>query len=287
MPIIQRVPSRSPAIINPNHWAAKGLVGCWLLNERGYHHHGQTRRSGFGEFAMKAGTDLGVLSTVFGPLQKWAGTNVRSSYLSIPYNSAVALGGVDKATWVGWINVTDDTVSGWNLNGRIMDADGGTANNDHGWTILIDGTNNQLLFNGNATTGTWNVNSGNNFYALDEWIRFVVTLDGQEVKFYKNGTLFGTGAAYTGGAINDNGGLVLGIGARPNAGEWRRNFEGFLLDLRVYKDVKWGAAQVAADYGDTFGLYRTRRRVFKAPVAAPSGIPNSVVGSGMSLIIGG
>lgn len=276
MPIIQPVPQF--ARINPSHWAAKGLVGCWLLNARGYHHHGQTRRSGFGEYAMISGTDPGILSTEFGPLQKWVGDGVAGnrSYLGIPYNSDVALGGASKATFVGWMNVTADGVVSYNYQGRVMDADGGTGNNDHGWTIQIhdeDAAVKHLRFNGNATTGTWSVNSGDNFYSLNEWMRFVVTLDGQEVKFYKNGGLFGTAAAYTGGTINDNGGLDLGIGARPKAGEWARNFEGFLLDLRVYKDTKWSVAQIALDYRDTFGLYRQQRRVFKAGAAAAAYIP--------------
>ena len=95
----------------------------------------------------------------------------------------------------------------------------------------------------------------------------MITFDNPEVNFYKDGTLFSTDVSYTGGTINDNGGRVLGIGARPNGTEWLRNFEGFMLDLRVYKNVKWSAAQVALDYKDTFTLYRSVRRVYKAPAA--------------------
>ena len=120
------------------------------------------------------------------------------------------------------------SVSGWF---QILGVGGGSAGRI--WNKNLDNMLVNSSFGIQVSNNNNNKVSGNNLLELRKWVFAVITYDGANIKFYKNGLQFGADVAQT---TNPNGdsGLDFIIGNRVVGGS-NRGYYGYMKDLRVYK----------------------------------------------------
>lgn len=149
------------ARVNQGHWAARGLVGCWLFNEgRG---NKACDYSGRGNHGTLGGTALPTWVTTYGGGLSFGGA---SGYVDCGSNSSLD----DLAAWSVYGRIRP-TSYGEGFAGRIIDKSGGS-----GFRRIAtnDSTNHELRLEVETTAVTW-ISSPLTTWLENTWVTFIYT----------------------------------------------------------------------------------------------------------------
>jgi len=238
--------------LNKNHHIARGLVGCWLLNEV----------TGNKVFDLSANNNTGIfagnMSWSAGKFGSCLNFDGSSSYVDCGNNKTLSFG-TGNFTIEVWIKA----VQGGGIYQGIVDH-GAMDSTKPGYTLFL--STGQLRYDICDDSGNWTelFVGGSPDYRDGKWHQIVWVYNGSQNLFYSDGSLLDSDAWSYG---SGNPASVLKIGRF-----WAGDFSGLIDNIMIWKKA-FSAKEIALLYREPFCMFERviSSAVFFAPIIDLSG----------------
>lgn len=257
---------------NPGLW--KGLAGFWPT---GLGNSGSTVFDPLNSNGATTGATWAIGK--FGHVLDY-GDSTDTFTLEVASNPRVGLDGATSASWMACFFARGLGQGG---DGRLLDKDGATTNNNWGHTLHLQASN-SLRLAINATLSNWNKDSATNIYSLNTWVHVVVTWKGSSrIEFWIDGVLADSSTtSIAAGPIVANT-EVLRIGLRKDDS---RAFDGLIGDTGIWDRVLAGD-EIRQLYKNPLAMFQRRSRVIGKAPAAGGGFQSAWAANSNAVIQGG